>query len=151
MEPRTAGRPARRQLPWYRRPLLRSLALAIGAMLLYGSWAYYANRGHGHATALRAACTQGFISLTLTFVMTALMEGLHRLGSRRTTQFLFPALGAIGFGAVYSTFMHHFMGTPEMARTILPIMLIGGTYTLSYSANLVRESAADEREAQTSL
>jgi hypothetical protein len=148
MEPRTAGRPARRPLPWYRRPLLRSLGLALGAMLLYGSWAYFANRAHGPHLALRAAATQGFVSLTLTFVVTALMEGLHRMGSRRSTQFLFPAVGAILFGAAYSTFMHHFMGTPEMARTILPIVLIGGTYTLSYSANLVRESAADARDRE---
>lgn len=146
MEPRTS----RRQLPWYRRPLLRSLGIALGAMLLYGSWAYVANRSHGHDVALRAAGTQGFTSLTLTFVMTAIMEGLHRLGSRRATRFLLPAGGAILFGAIFSTVMHHFMGTPEMARTILPIMLIGATYTLSYSANLVRETATDERADKAS-
>lgn len=148
MRSSTAARPASRTLPWYRRPLVRSLGLALGAMLLYGGWAYFANRAHGQGAALRAAGTQGFISLTLTFVVTALMEGLHRLGSRRSTRFLLPAGGAILFGAIYSTFMHRFMGTPEMTRTILPIVLIGATYTLSYSANLVRESAADERAGE---
>ncbi len=130
---------------WYRRPILRSLGLASGAMALYGSWAYLANRSHGSQAAWRAACTQGFVSFTITFLMTALMEGLHRLGSRRLSRFLLPAGGALLFGLFYSIGMHLVMGTPEVAKTVTPILLIAGTYTLLYSANLAREAAARER------
>lgn len=132
-------------LPWYRRPLLRSVALALWAMLLYGGWAYLANSRHGPHAAARAAATQGFISFTLTLVMTAVMEGLHRLGSRRATRFLLPAGGALLLGGAYSVAAHFYMGTPEVAGTVVPILLLGGTYALAYSANLARESATDER------
>lgn len=145
MHPEADSQKSRGRPLWYRRPILRSLGLAIGAMALYGSWAYFANRGHGSKAAWRAACTQGFISFTITFLMTALMEGLHRLGSRRLSRFLLPAGGAMLLGMTYSIGMHLVMGTPEVAKTVTPILLIATTYTLLYSANLAREAAARER------
>ena len=145
MQPEADSQKPRRRQLWYRRPILRSLGLALGAMALYGSWAYFANRSHGSSAAWRAAGTQGFVSFTITFLMTALMEGLHRLGSRRRGRFLLPAGGALLFGLTYSVGMHLVMGTPEVAKTVTPILLIAGTYTVLYSANLAREAAARER------
>lgn len=131
MDPKASSR--------FRRPLLRSLSMSTGAMLLYGCWAYVANFSHGGAAAWRAALTQGFVSFSITLVLTTLMEGLHRLSSRPLLRFILPAAGAIILGASYSIGMHLYMGTPELFRTVLPVLLIGGTFSVVYSANLLRD------------
>lgn len=119
--------------------------MGLAALLLYGGWAFVANRAHGLGPAWRAAATQGFVSFTVTFFVTAIMEGVHRMVRSRPAQFLLPGAVAVAVAAVYTVALHWWMGTPEIARTVVPVLTIGAVYCFGYSANLVRESVARDR------
>jgi len=99
------------------------------------------------SAAWRAAATQGFVSFTVTFVITAVMEGVHRRLQSPPAQFLGAAGAAIAIAALYTVALHAWMGTPEIARTVVPVLTLGGCYCLAYSGNLVRESRAAVRVA----
>ncbi len=122
-------------------PLVRSVLMGLAAMAIYGGWAYLANRSYGLAIAMKAAATQSFVSFTVTFLITFLMEALHRRASSRLGRFVAPAGGAISFTVAYTVLMHIGMDTPELLDTVLPILIFGSLYCLIYSANLVRESS----------
>jgi len=133
-------------LPWHRQPLFRSIAMAIAALLLYGTWAWFANSSHGSAAAWKAFATQGFVSFSVTFFITAVMEALSRIGANCVLQFIYAAGGAIVLTVTYTVGMHWFMGTPEIFNTAAPVLTLGSIYCLLYTGNLVRESIQDRAE-----
>lgn len=116
--------------------------MGLAALVVYGGWAFAANHGHGLGAAWRAAATQGFVSFTVTFFVTAIMEAVHRMARSRRAQFVLPGAVAVAVAAIYTVALHLWMGTPEIARTVVPVLTIGAVYCFGYSANLVRESAA---------
>ena len=123
---------------WLRHPLTRSLGTALAAMLLYGGWALWANRAHGVSAAGWAAATQGFVSATVTFGISAIMEGLARIRGRRLVRALVSALGGMVVAGTYTVAMHWAMGTPELVSTIAPIFVIGSPYCAIYAAVITR-------------
>lgn len=132
------------------RPLARSLAVATGALILYGSWALLANFDHGWSKAVRAAATQAFASFTITLSMTGLMEALHRTTTAPWSQFTRAASGSIALATSYTLALHWWMGTPQILRTGAPSIIIGSIYSIVYSANLVRESRRSSTAAGSS-
>lgn len=125
-----------------RRPFVRSVVIALGAALLYGGWALWANRGHGWSAASSAAGTQALASFTITLAMTSVMEALCRTTTSRAGQFVRAAGGSIALSVAYTVALHVWMGTPELLETVTPSIAIGSVYSVAYAANLVREAAA---------
>jgi hypothetical protein len=119
--------------------------MGLAAAVSYGAWALWANHAHGWAPAWRAAGTQGFASFTVTAFITAVMEGVHRKMRSRWGQFCGAAGSAILVSVSYTAALHFLMGTPEIWRTIAPVLTLGSCYCVAYSGNLVRESVAASR------
>lgn len=123
-----------------RRPLVRSTALAVGAMVLYGCWAIFANRTYGMAVAVRAGATQAAASFTITLSMNGLMEALRRTARTALGRFFRAVAGGIGLSFVLTLGLHLAMGTPELLETVLPSLTIGSVYSILYSGYIARES-----------
>ena len=59
-------------------PARRLALLTLGALLLYGSWAAWANHGHGAGAAARAFCVQGGSSAFTTALIGTVVEAARR-------------------------------------------------------------------------
>ena len=130
--------------PPLRHPVIRSALLALASLLVWGGWAFFANRGHGSGAALTAAGVQGASSLTVTFLMTLLMEGSMRWLPLRLDgwgRMLPVAVVGLGFQVVYTVVWHLVGETPELLMTIAPGVLSGAVYCLLYALQLDRERA----------
>ncbi len=128
--------------PWTRHPVVRSALISVGSLLMWGGWAFLVNRGHGFGAGATAAGVQGFSSLTVTFFMTLLMEGVVRwtpgdwAGIRRGG---LVALAGLGFQVAYTLVLHVLGGTPELWVTVAPLIVSGAVYCVVYAAALERE------------
>lgn len=117
---------------------LRIAAISTWSLLLWGGWALVANLGHGLAVAGRAAATQGLVSLSVTFMMTVLLEATSRRCRGRWSRILAPAAVAEAFHAIYTVGLHVSLETPELALTTLPLIAAGLAYSLTYAAAIAR-------------
>ena len=129
---------------------IRAAVTGVGALVLYGGWAWWANAGHGAQSAAWAAATQGLVSGSITFGITVLMEGLARRSRHRLGRFAMAAGGGMGVSATYAIGMHWLMGTPEIVRTLAPIFAVGGPYCLIYAAFLAHRAPDQERPSSPS-
>ena len=118
------------------RSIGRGLAAAALGALGYGTWAVLANVSHGVARGLRAGLTQCAITFTLTLTITLLMEALHQRFHRPTTRVAAAALGSLLTATSCSLLLHTLLGTPEILRTVLPLCILGGVFSLAYALNL---------------
>lgn len=124
--------------PYYRRSAVRMAVSALFALLAYGAWAYWVNRGHGHQPAILAALTQGGYSLLLTLILSLVIEYLFRcLRALPLGSYL---LGLVTCLVLYtvSWAVNYWAGTPEIVMTLLPGAIIGTVYTWTYIATLRR-------------
>lgn len=121
-------------------PLQRSLVSAFSALFGYGGWAYLVNSMHGTAAAVKAATVQGGYSFALTFVITLIIEGLHRwvgntVHQPRYTQVVTVFLTcALLFSS--SWWINAMAGTPEIFSTVILGYVIGTIYTATYVVGL---------------
>ena len=113
-------------------PAFRVLFPAVAGFLFYGTWAFGANFGHGHVAAIKAACTQGSYSFTITLVLALVIEWLHRVLQRLPHHSWL--VGFIACLALYFTSwsVNVVTGTPNILLTILPGAVISTIYTISY-------------------
>ncbi len=114
----------------------RSLGMAVLALLLYGGWAFLANRSHGAIAGLRAFSVQGALSFVSTLTITLLMEILFGWPSRPLTRFSLAFLGACAVMVTATIGAHWLAGTPELWATTAPVLAIGTGYCASYSLGL---------------
>ena len=121
-----------------RHPLVRSTLTALVAMTIYGGWALWANAAHGTVLAWRAAGTQGFVSATVTFGISLVMEGLARVPHGRWARFGASAAGGMAVAGSYTIGLHWLMGTPEIVATIAPIFVVGSPYCSVYAWLITR-------------
>ncbi|MFO0729148.1 MAG: hypothetical protein U1E65_35540 [Myxococcota bacterium] len=116
----------------------RALGMAALAALLYGGWAFFANLGHGHAVAWRAATVQGCSSAFTTLVITSGIEALFALRRGRPWRGLLAAvLPPTGSALIHAT-AHLGLGTPEVFRTVLPSVVMGYVFAATYLVGLSR-------------
>lgn len=120
----------------------RSLALACGAFVLYGSWAFVVNVAHGSGAGVKASLTQGLSSFISTFTITMVMEAVY--GTRgapvlRTVR-AFAAGSAVAWTLTVG--LHLAMGTPELLATVGPVLALAAVYCAIYSVNLGRLRSA---------
>ena len=122
----------------------RPLALAVGASLLYGSWALYANRGTGSAA--RAALAQVTFSFCATLTLALVLERLFRAGRTPDQGFWLAAVGTSTLAAALVTTTHLLASTPHLLLTVAPSITIGTLVYFSYAFGLrsaARRGAAE--------
>ncbi len=116
--------------------LWRALVLGVGAALLYGSWAYFANHEVGVGAGLRAACVQALLSFTATVVLVSLVEHLFAAARNPGWGFWLAGFGGSCTGALVMASVHGIAGTPNLLLTIAPSLVIGTTFCFVYAAGL---------------
>jgi hypothetical protein len=129
---------------WYavNTPLFRSICAALAALLVYGSWAAWANRMHGAEMMMRASATQGFFSAVVTLTMTAFLEALYTGAAPRMQRLIRSVVSTIALLVVLSTGIHWLVGTEEILITVLPGWIFGSLYAVVYALGLSRAEAA---------
>lgn len=126
--------PAQRPRNW--------LKAAIVACLGQGSWAAYANHGFGARAALRASATQAIYAFLGAAFMTLLMEWLFSLPRRRAARFAAATLGSMAVMTTILSTLHWINGTPNLALTMIPSLVIQVVYSTLYTASLLRKLPA---------
>ena len=122
--------------------VFRLAVLSALAFLLYGSWAAFANRAHGLDAALWAFGVQGFSSALTTALMGGVIERLRRpLGDTLGAKLVASAVATAAAGVCHVC-LHLLAGTPEIARTVIPSVVVGFLYAVTYAAWTGRASAA---------
>ena len=114
----------------------RVLFFAVSAFLLYGGWAVFANLRHGRHTSLTAGLTQGLLSLVSTVILTSAMETVFSRLSPGVARFMATGLGPITTTLLLMAVIHFVTGTPEIAATMLPSIVVGYAYSIIYAAGL---------------
>jgi hypothetical protein len=124
------------------RPAPRLCWLTVGAVLLYGAIAAFANRAHGDGPMLRSALVQGLSCGITTFGLSTLIErGLAWLVRRRRprrSSAALVALAAVALGAGLHVAANLWTGTPELAATVaLPLVALA-VYCPLYAAGALK-------------
>ena len=115
--------------------------MAALAVVVYGAWAFLANLGHGGAIALRAGLTQGASSGTTTLVIGAVIEGIHAALPPRPYRAALATGVSASLAALFHLSVHLIAGTPAIARTILPSVVIGYVFAAFYATRLAAPGA----------
>jgi hypothetical protein len=121
---------------------VRAAVTALAAGLLYGSWAAYANWGHGTDAAVRPAIAQSLISVTATLALVLILEKLFRMAPSPRAGFVAASVGTSVIGIAMLAGGHAAAGTPEIWLTIAPSALVGTIFYFFYSAMLLRKATA---------
>lgn len=124
--------------PRYGTARRRSLILALAACVLYGGWAWFANRSYGMAAALQALMTQGSLSFGSTWGLTLSMETLFRWSTRPAVQIGLALTGTCGAMVASNVGLHWLLGTPALWATVTPVLGLGACYCSLYSLGLWR-------------
>lgn len=106
---------------------------AIAAFFIYGAWAYGAN----NVGAVKSAMAQGSMSFANTLVLALYLEVVHRIASglKQLIAYVFALfLSVVGIQVL----IHYTVGTQNIFLTILPGMIIGTIYIVSYLYHLKR-------------
>ena len=120
----------------------RALVLGVGAALLYGSWAYFANLNAGADRGLRAGLVQALLSFTATVALVVLMERLFAIGGSPGRGFWLAGPGSSSVAALVMASAHGIAGTPHLLLTIAPSLVIGTAFCFAYAAGLRRSALA---------
>jgi len=111
----------------------RSFISALTGLIFYGGWAYFVHYDYGNIVALKAFCTQGLVSFTITLVLTQSMELLYRCFRSPKVAYWFTAVIISVLVILFSMTINIIVGTPKVIMTILPGSIISTIYTFSYA------------------
>jgi hypothetical protein len=113
----------------------KALISAIAGFVLQGSWALYANFSFGWGKSVPAALVQGVCSFVMTYACTMMIELILAATTRvaPTLRFVAASAATISFIVVVQASAHWLTGTPQILKTILPAIIIGGSYCVIYS------------------
>ncbi len=118
----------------------RALLVGVGAFLLFGSWALFANRAHSNEAMARAGLAQGGMSFVSSTMGVLLLEYLYGLGRTPTQRLLLGIVATpLAILAIMTT-GHLLAGTPNVVRTLLPSWISGAIFCVTYTLNLRRLS-----------
>jgi hypothetical protein len=130
------------------RPVLAAL-LGGGA---YGCWAAFTHHRLGLGVAVHAGLTQVALSVAATLVAVLILERLFRWPSNPVHGFWLAALGTSMLGTVWLYVGHALAGTPHIAVTIAPPVIVGAMSDFLYAGALLalarRRADIDEMPAR---
>lgn len=112
--------------------LIRGLLSGAFFTALWSAWAYYANLGHGVAAAQKAAITQGSFTIINAFVFTVVMEYMFSAAKTAVSRLLMAFVLPNSVVVVVLTSLHYFRGTPNIASTVAPSLIIVALLSLIY-------------------
>ncbi|MEE8266472.1 MAG: hypothetical protein V3R62_09005 [Acidiferrobacterales bacterium] len=122
---------------------LPGLIPAVGAAILWGTWALYANYEHSLSTGAVAALTQAIAAFFLTFYISLSVAFLFDRCGKSVWKVICPVVGTVGVQGTLLVLIHYYAKTPEILKTTaLPIAL--ATLYCSYLTYLLfRRQAAE--------
>jgi hypothetical protein len=115
------------------RPVLAAL-IGGGA---YGCWAAFTHHRLGLGVAMHAGLTQVALSVAATLVAVLILERLFRWPSNPVRGFWLAALGTSMLGTVWLYVGHALAGTPHIAVTIAPPVIVGAVSDFLYAGALL--------------
>jgi hypothetical protein len=121
-----------RRLREHARPVLAAL-VGGGA---YGCWAAFTHHRLGLGVAVRAGLTQLALSMIATLVAVLVLERLFCWPSNPLRGFWLAALGTSTLGTVWLAVGHALAGTPNIAVTIAPPVIVGTVSDFLYAGAL---------------
>lgn len=119
-------------------PTRRIVLSSIAAFVLYGGWAVFANWSHGLRAGLLADLAQGSMSFLSTALLTTGIEKIFAGMSAGALRYLAAATIPITLTLLLMAIVHRLAGTPEIAATMAPSILIGYLFSFAYAGGLAR-------------
>lgn len=122
------------------------VAAASLAFLMWGGWAFWINGGAElltpHSTAsldtpVISGLTQGSCSFVITLFMVHLVTALYRVVPR-STQLVVPGMVTVAATGSCLAAAHALVGTPEIARTIAPALVVAFLFNVFTAVKLRR-------------
>lgn len=130
------------------RERLRPFAVALAAGVGYGGWAAFVHRHLGGHEALWAGCTQAALSTPTTLTLAMVLEHLFRWPSSPIRGFWLAALGTWALAISWLVAGHSWAGTPHIAASIMPSVIIGGLFDFAYAHRLLALARRESDRAQ---
>ena len=122
-----------RRVREHARPVLAAL-IGGGA---YGCWAAFTHHRLGLGVAMHAGLTQVALSVAATLVAVLILERLFRWPSNPVRGFWLAALGTPTLATVWLGVGHALAGTPNIAITIAPPVIVGAASDFLYAGALL--------------
>jgi len=129
----------------------RPFVVALGAGLIYGSWALYINSGHGLDAAFRAAGAQAALSITATLTAVLFLEWVFARFSNPSAGYWVSGASTAALGGGAMAAGHYAAGTPEIIPTIAPSVVIGTTFYFVYASFLNKRVSGEHSEGSWHL
>jgi len=109
-------------------PFYQAFLAACFFGLLWGGWAYWANRSHGTPAATKAFVTQFSFSFIATFFFALIVEHLYLSHTSWSGKILFSGILPVSFMIALLSAVHYFRGTPNILVTVTPSSTIAALY-----------------------
>lgn len=93
---------------------LSSLVPAVGAAILWGTGALYANHDRGLSASVVSAITQGIATFCFTFYISVSVTYLFDRCDRSVWKAIFPVVGTVGAQGTLLVLVHYFAKTPAI-------------------------------------
>jgi hypothetical protein len=123
--------------------LVRPVLVALLAATFYGCWATFVHLSLGHGAAVHAGLTQAALSVTATLPLGLLLEQLFRWQPNPVRGFWFASVGTSTVAAVWLVLGHTLAGTPHIAATVAPSVVIGTLFFFGYARALLKQVTRD--------
>lgn len=120
----------------------RAILSGVGAALLFGGWAIFANRRYPAGDIARAALAQAALSALSTTAAVLLLEFLFNRPRNLIARACLAGLGTPLAILATMAGVHAIAGTPRLLATIAPSLVSGTIFCLVYTAGLVGASRA---------
>jgi hypothetical protein len=114
-------------------PWLRAALTALGAALLFGSWATWVNRGQEWGAAAKAGAVQAGLSMVSTFGYSLLLEWFYRLTDSRRARLVLGCGVAPAVAIGMMSGAHTAAGTGNIAATVAPSAISGILFAVVYT------------------
>lgn len=107
---------------------IRPLVTIVGGLMLWCSWAAWANHEHGAMHMERAVWTQFGLSLVFLLFMTSTVESIAKLSMSAFRRWVYAICGPAFAALILMLVVHQVRGTPNMWFTMAPSVFIGFSY-----------------------
>ena len=130
----------------------RKFLFAGIAFFLQGGWALYANHRFGMTVAWQVAFLHGGMCTGQTLVSGTLMEWLFGISQQIWVKLALPVFGTTAVIVSLLIGVHCLNHTPDIVRTIAPVLLLAVPYYAFYTILLWRDErhSPDEKAPQQS-
>ncbi len=116
-----------------------NLISATFAFILWGGWSYFINSKYGTSAGLISGFTQGAASFTITLFIVHAITFLTPKFHGKLSQFFLPAVITVCFTGSCLALIHIIIGTPAIAYTISPALLVAFSFCI-FTTNRIQRN-----------